>query len=76
MAINKVTGGESGLIPQDRNRRRRFAARPAAQQKTKDARSYRPGKEYRRVWKGSQATILKMGKQKATTSTNENQKSF
>lgn len=75
-AINRVTGGKSGLIPQDRNKRKKFAARAAFQQKARDARTYRPGREYRRGWKGSQATFLKMGKQKATTSAHENQKSF
>lgn len=75
-AINRVTGGKSSLIPRDRNRRKKFAARPTFQQKARDARTYKPGGEYRRGWKGSQATFFKMRKQKATTASHENQKSF
>ena len=73
-AISRVTGGKGGLIPQDRNRRKRFFPRPGAQQRGRDSRSYRPG--YRRGWKGSQASFLKMGKPKPTTSVGDSQKSF
>lgn len=75
-AITRVTGGKSGLIPQDRSRRKRFVSRPAGQQRARDSRTYRPGREYRRGWKGSQATFLKAGKPKTSTSTVEGQKSF
>lgn len=75
-AITRVTGGKSGLIPQDRSRRKRFANRPAGQLRGKDSRSYRPGREYRRGWKGSQATFLRSAKPKASTSTVDGQKSF
>ena len=75
-AITRVTGGKSGLTPQDRSRRKRFAPRPAAQQRGRDSRFYRPGREYRRGWKGSQASFLKLGKPKPATSVGDNQKSF
>lgn len=51
--INRVAGGKSGLIPLDKNRRRKFAELPTFQQKAKGARTYRSGKEYRRGWKVS-----------------------
>lgn len=65
-AISRVTGRKSGLIAQDKNRRRNFTtSRATFQQKSREARTCKTGRKYWRGWKGSQATFLKMAKVKS-----------
>lgn len=53
LAISKVTGGKSGLIPSDRRPepQKGPAYRRDLPVKYRDARSYRPGRKFRRDWK-------------------------
>lgn len=76
MAISKVTGGKLGLIPSDRRPRQQRppASRRNLPDKYREAKSYRPGKEYRRNWKNPQSSFLKL--QKSKTPTTGDQKSF
>lgn len=76
VAISKVTGGKSGLIPSDRRPRQQRppVSRRNLPDKYREARSYRPGKEYRRNWKNPQSSFLKL--QKSKTPASGEQKSF
>lgn len=75
-AISKVTGGKSGLIPSDRRpkQQRPPPFKRNLPERYRDAKSYRPGKEYRRSWKNPQTSFLKF--QKPKTPASNDQKSF
>lgn len=80
-AISKVSGGKSGLLPQDRKPKRPglFQNRRWAPDRAKESRSYRPGREYRRNWKGTQSSLFKLSKQgppTGPTSSFDQKKSF
>lgn len=75
-AISKVTGGKSGLIPSDRRPKQQRAPsfKRNLPERYRDAKSYRPGKEYRRTWKNPQTSFLKF--QKTKTPASNEQKPF
>lgn len=76
-AISKVTGGKSGLIPSDRRPKAQKGSffRRNLPEKYREARSYRPGREFRRDWKNTRPSFLRMQKSKPTPA-GEQQKSF
>lgn len=74
-AISKVTGGKSGLIPSDRRPKQRPPPfKRNLPERYRDAKAYRPGKEYRRNWKNPQTSFMKF--QKPKTSAPSDQKPF
>ncbi|XP_068136407.1 lamina-associated polypeptide 2-like [Hyperolius riggenbachi] len=77
-AIQRVTGGKSGLLPQDRkpSRRPNFQTNRFQQSRLRTARSYRPGREFKKNWQSSHANLQRITRQKTTTSTPNQQKSF
>lgn len=63
-AITRATGGKSGFLPQDRRpqgQRRSFPKRQY-QERAREARSYRPGREFSRSWKSRQSSFKKTAK--------------
>ncbi|XP_077306678.1 ubiquitin-conjugating enzyme E2 U isoform X2 [Lithobates pipiens] len=76
-AISKVTGGKSGLIPSDRRPKAQKGPsfRRSLPDKYRESRSYRPGREFRRDWKNTKPSFLRMQKTKATPA-GEHPKSF
>ncbi|XP_068105319.1 solute carrier family 2, facilitated glucose transporter member 6 isoform X2 [Hyperolius riggenbachi] len=75
-AIAKKTGGRSGMIPQDRKfRTQRFSQRVQPQNRFRESKSYRPGKQYRRNWKSTQSNLAKTVKS-STNSRQQQEKSF
>ncbi|XP_068103104.1 uncharacterized protein [Hyperolius riggenbachi] len=77
-AISRVTGGKSGLIPHDRKfvRQRFNPNRRQPNERFRDAKSYKPGRPFRRDWKGTQSSFLKLAKNKSAQSSGQSQKSF
>ncbi|XP_068107658.1 uncharacterized protein [Hyperolius riggenbachi] len=75
-AISRVTGGKSGLIPQDRKFRRTKYPQFKRQQFNRftEARSYRPGKEFKRNWKSQ--PFQRSIKSRVSQQTGEAKKSF
>ena len=75
-AITRATGGKSGFLPQDR--RLIDQRRPQNRQnpdRAREARFYRPGREFRKNWKRPQSTGQKFSKGKSSAS-REATKSF
>lgn len=63
-AITRATGGKSGFLPQDRrlqNQKRSFPRRQNSD-RAREARSYRPGREFSRSWKSRQSSFKKPAK--------------
>lgn len=67
-AISKVTSGKSGSLPEDRRSRRLTYP-------FKDSRSYRPGKEYHKPWKGTRLSLIRINRS-ITTNPSEPKKLF
>lgn len=64
-AISKVTGGKSGMLPQDvRSRQCRYPERRQYLSRLTVFRPYRPGKDYRRNLKFPQATVARLARPK------------
>lgn len=60
-AITRATGGKSGFLPQDRRlqgQRRTFPKRQY-QDRSREARTYKPGREFSRSWKSRQSSFKK-----------------
>ncbi|XP_068128310.1 lamina-associated polypeptide 2-like [Hyperolius riggenbachi] len=74
-AISRVTGGKSGLIPQDRPQKRNFPPNRKQNTRFKDARTYRPGKPFRGNWKSSQSSLARSLKSN-TSSSGQTKQSF
>lgn len=73
-AISKVTGGKSGMLPQDlKPKQRRFQGRKQYPNKVREFRHFRPLKEYKKDGRTPQTTVARMPK---TGSTSEQQKPF
>lgn len=76
-AILKITGGKSGLIPS--NRRPKQQKNPPFRrhlpERYREARSYRPGKQFKRNWQNPQPSFVRVQKPKAPNS-GDQQKSF
>ena len=76
-AISRATGGKSGFLPQDRrlqNQKRTFF-RPQITDRWRDARNYRPGREFSRPWRSRQPPFKKQTKG-TTSNSQESTKSF
>lgn len=75
-AISKVTGGKSGLIPSDRRPKQRNPPfRRQLPERYREARSYKPGREFKRNWRNPQSSFVRVQKPKVPNS-GEQQKSF
>lgn len=77
-AIKRVTGGKTGLLPQ-RIRKRQPSFRPGQTEfrRAREARSYRPGREYTRgQWRGTQSSFLRGVKSRAAQTAKKAEKSF
>lgn len=63
-AITRATGGKSGFLPQDRRLQgqRRSFPRKQNQDRAREARGYRPGREFSRSWKARQSSFKKNAK--------------
>lgn len=62
-AISRATGGRSGFLPQDRRLLGQRRPQPRQdQERARDARRYRPGRDFRRNWKRNQPSGQKSSK--------------
>ncbi|XP_068115888.1 uncharacterized protein [Hyperolius riggenbachi] len=77
-AISRVTGGKSGLLPQDRRfSRQKFSQyRKQLASKFTESKSYRPGREYRKNWQRPQNTFQRSTKARTSSATSNAVKPF
>ena len=75
-AISRATGGKSGFLPQDRRpfNQRKFFPRQD-QDRAREARRYKPGREFRKNWRRNQPSGQKPTKG-ATSGNRDTPKSF
>ena len=66
-AIAKATGGKSGFLPQDRRLFGQKKPQPRRQytERSRDARSYKPNRDFRRNWRGGQSSTRRSSKNPA-----------
>lgn len=76
-AISRATGGKSGFLPQDRRLlgRKKPQFRRRSPERSREARSYKPGRDFRKNWSRGQASFRKSAKGQ-TSSGREQAKSF
>lgn len=75
-AISRATGGKSGFLPQDRRILNQRRTQPRQEpERARDARRYRPGREFRKNWRRGQPSGQKSSKS-APSSGRETSKSF
>lgn len=76
-AISRVTGGKSGLLPQDRRvRRSRVVSSKFQWSRNKNFNNFRQNRDSKKNWRSTQATFLKVNKQRSLPGAPEGTKSF